>query len=416
MNICRLLIYTLLVVKTTAAASQQVNKYYRTRRRKGNKSTTRPKPVKITTWRPTSSRPTARPTPAKRKTANPPNATSTLVPSTNAQCPNGFICLENEYFGSDDKGMFNVDLSLEISSTLDSAQYRAAYVEARSKWMEVITGDLSSISTNSFTSIAPGDCANKLPISIDDLHICGRDLPKDGIGGILGSAGPRWLRTDSTTRKVSTVTGQMQFDTFDLDRMVNDGTIYGVILHEMGHIIGIGTLWDDNGLLDTNKDCLINTRATAVWTNDWDCIGTPPVEKDYGPGTRYGHWDEYCLGDELMTGIASGNFSFSNLTIASLEDLGYKVNYGAAGAFDGNNSRCCKGTAPSLTQNTRTLSDAGRDYAVAYGQEILRENELPDDAALLLAQDDTGLTYVGDKIIVVLAIENGIIFEVFVTK
>ncbi|KAL3778119.1 hypothetical protein ACHAW5_008948 [Stephanodiscus triporus] len=258
MDICWLLICTLLVVKTTGgvSAGQQVLSHQKAESEQIHDA---PETVTIN-QQPTSPPHTANTTTAKRTA----NATSKLVPSTNAQCPNGFICLENEYFGSDDKGMFNVDLSLEISSTLDSAQYRAAYVEARSSgW--------------SFTSIAPGDCANKLPISIDDLHICGRDLPKDRIGGILGSAGPRWLRTDSTTRKVRYI---------DLDRMVNDGTIYGVILHEMGHIIGIGTLWDDNGLLDTNKDYLINTRATAVWTNDWDCIGTPPVEKDYGPGTR----------------------------------------------------------------------------------------------------------------------------------
>jgi hypothetical protein len=197
--------------------------------------------------------------------------------------------------------------------------------------------------------------------------------------------------------------------------LVADGTIEDVILHEMGHVLGIGTLWDDNDLLDKNKNYRVGTKATGVWRN-WGCIGTPPVEKDGGTGTAYGHWDEYCLGDELMTGIANGNFAFSNLTIASCEDIGYKVNYGAADAFDGSNSPCCEGTALSLTLNTRTLSDAGRDYAVAYGQEILRENELPDDAALLLAQDDTGLMYVGDKIIAVLIIENGILFEVFVTK
>ena len=206
-----------------------------------------------------------------------------------------------------------------------------------------------------------------------------------------------------------------RFDTSDLDDMVKDGTIRGVILHEMAHVLGVGTLWEVNKLLDENNNYLEDTMATKIW-RDWGCVSTPPVEKDFGPGTAFAHWDEECLGDELMTGFASGLLPLSKLTIATLDDLGYKVNYDAADDFDGSSTPCCNGSATASALNTPTLSDARRDYAVAYGQEILRENELPDDVALLLAQDDTGLIYVGDKIVVILVIENGIIFEVFVTK
>ena len=40
---------------------------------------------------------------------------------------------------------------------------------------------------------------------------------------------------------------------------------------------------------------------------------------------------------------------------------------------------------------------------------------LPDEVALLLEQDETG-EYVGDKMVSVLVIEDGIIFDVLVTK
>ena len=62
-----------------------------------------------------------------------------------------------------------------------------------------------------------------------------------------------------------------RFDTFDLDRMVNDGTIYGVILHEMGHILGLGSLWEKkfNDLLDENNDYRVGTKAAGVWSKDW---------------------------------------------------------------------------------------------------------------------------------------------------
>ena len=189
----------------------------------------------------------------------------------------------------------------------------------------------------------------------------------------------------------------------------------GLILHEMGHIIGIGTLWDNNNLLDTNNDYRVDTRATNVWRNDWGCVGTPPVEKDFGSGTALGHWDEECLGKELMTGFVAPDPSFSRLTIASVEDIGYVVNYNAANAFDGRNTTCCN-ARPLSAHNTPVLSDAGMDDAVAYGQKILSENQLPDDVALLLEENDSGLSYVGDIMGVVLYIEDGIIFEVFVTK
>ncbi len=219
-----------------------------------------------------------------------------------------------------------------------------------------------------------------------------------------------------------------RFDTADIARAIRDsiGLMDEVILHEMGHVIGIGALWDY--LLDENGDYPKNTSATAVWQKDWGCVGTPPIEKDYGPGTAYSHWDEECLLDELMTGfigiLGSGDLPdtvpLSRLTIAAVEDLGYKVNYDVANAFDGSNTPCCKtgaGAAQS-TQNKPTLSDVGRDAAVTYGQNILRERQgqLPDDVAPLLEDDDTRVMNVGDKLVIVLIMEDEIIFEVFVTN
>jgi hypothetical protein len=135
-----------------------------------------------------------------------------FVESTSALCPTGFNCLQNADFGAGDQGRFNVDLSLELSLeiTLSSTEYIAAYVEARCKWMEVVVGDLSSRPSSILTSGARGDCANTLPSSIDDLHICGRDEPIDGEGKTLGSARPLFTRVDPTTGKHTTVTGQMQ--------------------------------------------------------------------------------------------------------------------------------------------------------------------------------------------------------------
>ncbi len=208
-----------------------------------------------------------------------------------------------------------------------------------------------------------------------------------------------------------------RLDTYDIANLVRSETLGDVILHEMGHIIGIGTLWGRNNLLDAEKNYTVETKATSVWRNDWGCVGVPPVEKDGGNGTAFSHWDEECLGKELMTGRRGPGLvlPFSRLTIAGVEDLGYTVNYNAADNYDSSNITCCNGSIPS-SLSTIALSDDGRDAAILYGQKILSESQLPDDQALLLEEDYTGLTYVGDQLVVVLYIEDRHIFEVLVVR
>ncbi len=204
------------------------------------------------------------------------------------------------------------------------------------------------------------------------------------------------------------------FDSADLADMVQSGTINGVILHEMGHVLGIGNLWKRNNLTDDDNNYRVGTRATDVWNGDWGCVGTPPVEKDFG-NAAFVHWDEECLGDELMTGFTSDeDMPFSRLTLASLEDIGYAANYDAADDFDGTDTACCTGAIRPSSLNAPSLSGDGRDAAVLYGRKILSESQVSDDLAQLLEEDDTGLTYVGDRVVVVLYMEDGKIYEVFV--
>ena len=59
----------------------------------------------------------------------------------------------------------------------------------------------------------------------------------DGVSGTLGEAGP-----DSVWRGCNTISaeGHMRFDIADITNLEADGTFEGVILHEMGHVIGVG--------------------------------------------------------------------------------------------------------------------------------------------------------------------------------
>lgn len=59
----------------------------------------------------------------------------------------------------------------------------------------------------------------------------------DGVGGILGSAGPTGVWQEFPGISYS---GQMEFDLADMQSMEDNGSFKGVILHEMGHVIGVG--------------------------------------------------------------------------------------------------------------------------------------------------------------------------------
>jgi hypothetical protein len=131
----------------------------------------------------------------------------------------------------------------------------------------------------------------------------------------------------------------MSFDSADLERMEADGSLFNVIVHEMGHVIGLGTLWSFKNLIrgsGTNNPTLVGENAMREYAA---LIGaTEPVEVPIantgGEGTREGHWRETTFGNELMSGFLNrGRNPLSRLTVGALEDLGYKVNYNAADPY-----------------------------------------------------------------------------------
>ena len=76
---------------------------------------------------------------------------------------------------------------------------------------------------------------------IDDISITATLEAIDGVGGVLGSAGPREIRGDGTYLPSS---GAMRFDIADADDMLANGQWESVVLHEMMHALGFGTLWN----------------------------------------------------------------------------------------------------------------------------------------------------------------------------
>ena len=142
----------------------------------------------------------------------------------------------------------------------------------------------------------------------------------------------------------------MTFDASDMANLVANGSITRVILHEMLHVIGVGTLWTTTGLMTglapTTPPFFNGPLAKAACIDDHGgatpCATAVPIEDcqgsgipaQCGAGTINAHWKESIFRTELMTGyLNAGNNPFSKMTMQSLADMGYTVDFSGADAY-----------------------------------------------------------------------------------
>jgi hypothetical protein len=231
-------------------------------------------------------------------------------------------------------------ITLCFTSTMTAAQ-RATFENAAARWRQVITGDLPELPIN-LTAGACNDGTPSLNLNIDDLVIFASVPDIDGPGQVLGQAG--WcVRRSAGLPAV----GVMEFDAADVANLETSELFTAVILHEMGHVLGVGTLWKAFNLLqDPSPGSGAPTDAwysgaggLAGFNNVGGATYTGgqkvPVENAGGGGTVNSHWRESVLKNELMTGyINNGSNPLSELTVRSLTDIGYAVNLTAADAFN----------------------------------------------------------------------------------
>jgi hypothetical protein len=149
---------------------------------------------------------------------------------------------------------------------------------------------------------------------------------------VLGRAGGLAIRNDAW----QPYWGIMEFDTADLDQLAAVGRLGDVILHEMGHVLGLGANWLLTGsLANILTDPVYTGRAAVAAHQELGGRRFVPVENQGRWGTVLGHWRESTFGDELMTGyLGRGEQPISRLTVGALADLGYGVELDAADAYE----------------------------------------------------------------------------------
>lgn len=222
---------------------------------------------------------------------------------------------------------------------------------AANRWAEIITGDLPFYDNPNGRDVFAGQIPGLVYTGpVEDITIGVSFENIDGEGGTLGQAGPTFIWTIDGV-PVGVIAGQLQIDSSDFGDSMDDDSLFTVILHEMGHCLGL-FFYDCTGRerYDTCEDSPLNNPDTT-----WSCpraiaeynqiVADNPesftdpdlrMEGDGGDGTRCGHWEEdnFVFGasgsSELMTGTFESGICqpLTRVTVGALESIQFYEEFG----------------------------------------------------------------------------------------
>ena len=215
------------------------------------------------------------------------------------------------------------DFDIELVFLADFTQRQKRKIEyAARRWMSIIKEDLPDYE---FAEGWSGTCGGQsFEISsgerIDDLRIYITSFYENS--SIGGWAAPYVLR--ETSSSLLPVVGCMGFNLDD------DSVSLRTALHEIGHVLGIGTYWESRGFLqDPNGDPHFNgPRAIAAFN---DAGGRNYTSKKVPVDSDLVHWRVSVLWGEVMD--PGNGYALSAITIQALADLGYGVDVSQADPY-----------------------------------------------------------------------------------
>lgn len=242
---------------------------------------------------------------------------------------------------TDAQGRVPYRIRLRTVGTL-SPPVLAAMQAAAARWEAVIAGKLPPV----LVRVPAGRCGDDAPALdevVDDLLILVSEDEIDGPEGTAAFAVPCFIRQEG----LLPIVGRVVVDRDDVEALVGLGLLGDVLAHELGHVLGFGTLWElfdlvrepslpDRPGVDTHFVGPLSIAAFdlvggASWT------GPPvPIENEIGAaGSRDVHWRQAVFFDELMTPllVPGRPNPLSRVTVASLGDLGYEVREDAADPY-----------------------------------------------------------------------------------
>jgi len=219
----------------------------------------------------------------------------------------------------------NVDNASEFNIQINFSGKWTADQQAIVKWAadfysQIITADIhDDLDLNN-------NLVDDIVITISTGRIDGNGNPLTG--NTLAQTSAIVVRDAGTVDEWLPLTASIKLDSTDLGNSSLAGTWDAIILHEMGHALGlVGAIFNQLGLVDSSGN-FIGANAEAAYG------GPVPLEDSGGSGTAGSHWDEVNfapngqqMSNELMTGyFVPGEVTLlSDTTVGALADLGYTV-------------------------------------------------------------------------------------------
>ena len=223
----------------------------------------------------------------------------------------------------------------------------AVFLEAAERWMAILPVDLpdSDFSAQPWPRATCLEGQPAVDDVVDDIRIYVSIDSIDGPSQVLARASP------CVTRGLGNLPllGLMEFDEDDMDGLAASGGLLPVVLHEMAHVLGLGTIWGvrgflqnpsvpDNAGVDTYFDGAGAREAfNAAGGTSYTGGAIVPLENTADEGSADAHWRESVLRRELMTPFFnSGQVNpLSAITVRSMADLGYQVDVSQADVYSG---------------------------------------------------------------------------------
>jgi Leishmanolysin len=233
------------------------------------------------------------------------------------------------------------------------------FMQARARfWEQVIIGDIPDVSgvvdtsgCNFVFEQVPSPYVLPPVTEVDDLVLYVGLKPtifdpnhpdldlSDGPGKNLAVGSVCAIRSEGINGNLPLVS-KIEFDPADIPSISTPSQqldfLKDTAIHEMGHALGFGTIWDlYPGLKLATPDgtpCGNNSEFTGLNAKrEYERLGgtgNVPVAPSKERGSC-GHWAEGMFDDEIMTPLANPNqiSPLSRLTIAAMADLGYTVSY-----------------------------------------------------------------------------------------